>query len=112
MSVIEQKAKAVASEIQGQKVVVPILLIFGIIGVIASLMTIYNYCKKQPSEVLDSIRNPNRFERLRLRRQIRNRFGNDVDSKEVMQAIIKVGQNVTLEEVEAMTKEAPAYKDY
>jgi len=109
MSVTEQKAKAVVDEMGHGS---PILLIFGIIGVIASIMTIYNYCKKNAPSTLASIRNPNRFEQLRLRRQIRDRFGNDVDSKQVMNAIMKVGKTLTVEEVRALSEEAPTYKNY
>jgi hypothetical protein len=112
MSLLEDKANQVAAEIQGEvnpTVAFDPATILAIIGLITQIIKLYQGCKQSPSEAADAMKEPNWWQRWRLRRLanqvVRQSGAKDVVVSHVVEGVLKQGKIVTVEEVEVMYKE-------
>lgn len=113
MSVIQDKANAIAADMQQNQAVRHLAIdpftIMAVVGVIIDLVKLYIQCKKTPQQTAASMQNPGVIERWRLHRVIRHH----VDYPEAHAALgqplfnstLKVASTVTEDEVNGMYTE-------
>lgn len=110
MSILEEKANVIAGGMRGENPTVAIdpATIFAIIGVITQVIKLYQGCKQTPTQAAEAMKEPNWWQRWRLRRlanQTIREHGIDVNVGDVVEGVLNQGKMVTTEEVTKMYEE-------
>lgn len=113
MSVIQDKANLIASDMQSNEnirsLVIDPMTISAVISLISDLVNMYIQCKKTPATAAASMRNPGVVERWRLHRSIRKHVdypeAHTLLANPLFNSTLKVASTVTDDDVGSMYQE-------
>lgn len=97
MSILEDKAAAVASHGSTEVVVDP-ATILAIINILIQIVKLYQSCQKTPAEAKAHMSRPGWLSRLRVRRMVRDLK----DPERVAEGLLHQGKILTVEEIEQL----------
>lgn len=100
---MDELAKKVAKNYGGGEAALDPSFILVIVDLINQIITAFKNCKKSPAEVHAEMRSPGPWQRLALRSLVRNQMGFREfrqNGDEVMEALLKTGREVGLDDVQ------------